>query len=165
MQRTLVFLRHAKSDWADFTLSDFERPLNLKGIKDIRKVAKWLNDKLDRTPDLILSSSAKRTKETVDGLIPAFKVNESKIKYLDELYLAGLKSILNVMKNTSPTVQTLFIIGHNQGISEAAAFLSKQSVRFFKTSCGVILNFNTDNWDLYPYSGEVMSEIVCSEID
>ena len=60
-KKTLYISRHAKSDWSDASLSDFERTLNFRGKKDAPFMAKLLKEK-DIKPDLILSSPATRDK-------------------------------------------------------------------------------------------------------
>ncbi|HWD04384.1 MAG TPA: histidine phosphatase family protein, partial [Amycolatopsis sp.] len=43
MDRWLIVLRHAKSDWSD-DLPDRERPLAPRGIRDAPKLGHWLTD-------------------------------------------------------------------------------------------------------------------------
>src|SRR4029450_3931458 len=62
---TLYLLRHAKSSWADPTLPDHERPLARRGRRDAKRIAKHLV-RLGIQPQLVLCSSAERTRETFD---------------------------------------------------------------------------------------------------
>ena len=61
--KTLYIIRHAKSSWGDFSLPDFERPLNERGKKDAPEMAKRLLDKKINI-DAFVSSPAKRAKST-----------------------------------------------------------------------------------------------------
>ena len=70
----LILLRHAKSSWKDPVLNDFDRPLNLRGKNDANKIGNRLLE-LNIIPNLILSSSSKRTKETVSILKPVIGQN------------------------------------------------------------------------------------------
>ena len=63
IKKTLYIARHAKSSWDDMSLSDFERTLNARGKRDAPFMANILKEK-GITPDLILSSPAKRAKKT-----------------------------------------------------------------------------------------------------
>jgi phosphohistidine phosphatase len=65
--RTLYLIRHAKSSWDDLSIDDFDRPLNKKGKNDIRLMSKRLKEK-NIFPDIIISSSAKRTKKTSEKI-------------------------------------------------------------------------------------------------
>ena len=61
--KTVCFIRHAKSSWDQAGLSDIDRPLNIRGKTTAPIMAKILADK-DITPDLIISSPAKRARQT-----------------------------------------------------------------------------------------------------
>jgi len=61
--KTLLLLRHAKSSWEDTKLDDHNRPLNERGKKDAPVMGDYLKNK-NLTPDLIISSTAKRAKDT-----------------------------------------------------------------------------------------------------
>ena len=73
MQRRLVMIRHAKSSWANPLQSDFMRPLNERGKTE----APEMGDKLKAlgiTPDLVIASSAKRTRQTAKRIAnPLFR--------------------------------------------------------------------------------------------
>src|ERR1700757_3366537 len=60
----LHLLRHAKSS-AKEEVEDHERPLSRRGRKTARRVGKQLSAKLGAI-DLVLCSSARRTRETLD---------------------------------------------------------------------------------------------------
>ena len=66
--KRLILMRHAKSDWSQGGLSDFERPLNKRGVKDSSALGKWMADHLE-LPDVILCSSARRTQQTMQLLL------------------------------------------------------------------------------------------------
>ena len=66
--KEILLLRHAKSSWKNSSngqLNDIDRPLNKRGLEDATYIGIYLK-KLDLFPDLILSSPALRTKQTVD---------------------------------------------------------------------------------------------------
>ncbi|MCC6685100.1 MAG: histidine phosphatase family protein, partial [Bacteroidia bacterium] len=61
--KQLVLVRHAKSDWANPELKDFDRPLNERGKQNAPEMGKRLASK--KWPvDLIVSSPAKRALKT-----------------------------------------------------------------------------------------------------
>jgi phosphohistidine phosphatase len=61
--RTLLILRHGKSSWKHPGLADHDRPLKARGIRDVPRVGELIREK-GLTPDLILSSTAVRAKDT-----------------------------------------------------------------------------------------------------
>ena len=65
MTKTLMLLRHAKSSWKDQSLKDFDRPLKKKGKKAAKLIAKMMAHN-QILPDAVLSSPAKRARETTE---------------------------------------------------------------------------------------------------
>ena len=62
--KTILLLRHGKSDWdADFT-DDHERPLAERGEKGARKMGRFLTTSRS-VPDRAITSSATRTRQTL----------------------------------------------------------------------------------------------------
>ncbi|WP_286743522.1 SixA phosphatase family protein, partial [Roseivirga sp. UBA1976] len=57
--KRLLIVRHAKSSWDFPELSDFERPLNHRGEKDVPDMATRIK-KLGLKPELMISSPANR---------------------------------------------------------------------------------------------------------
>ena len=61
--KTLLILRHAKSSWDNLDLSDYDRPLNKRGKRDAPRMGDFLRQQ-ELVPDLIISSTAKRAKNS-----------------------------------------------------------------------------------------------------
>src|ERR671929_1537335 len=66
--KTLLLMRHAKSNWDDASLRDFDRPLAERGRRDAPRMGRALMA-LDSAPDFIVSSPATRARETVEAVI------------------------------------------------------------------------------------------------
>ncbi|MCW5958340.1 MAG: histidine phosphatase family protein, partial [Pyrinomonadaceae bacterium] len=64
MKRILI-LRHAKSSWTDPNLSDFERPLNERGLRTAPFMGKLIVER-GLSPAAIVSSPAKRARQTAE---------------------------------------------------------------------------------------------------
>ncbi len=114
----LYLIRHAKSERDSKRANDFDRGLSQRGKKAILKMAHALKAK-KVMPDLIFSSSAKRTKMTAKGLAREIGYKK-KIIYLDDLYLAGPKTMLQIVQKIRKKHQNVFIIAHNPGITDFA---------------------------------------------
>jgi phosphohistidine phosphatase len=68
--KSLLVLRHAKSSWKDTDMVDHERPLNKRGKKDAPMVGKLLRQQ-HLIPELVLTSSARRARETAEAAVEA----------------------------------------------------------------------------------------------
>lgn len=123
--KTLYLLRHAKSDWDNPLISDYDRPLNHRGQNDVPLLGSILSKK-NIVIDLALCSSANRTRQTLSLLQNQVRINE--IRYIDELYLASAKTILQTIKTTEETYKNVLVIGHNPGITDCFNLLSVSKV-------------------------------------
>ena len=119
--RQLLLLRHAKSSWDDPGLSDHARPLNARGRRSASAIADVMRD-LRLSPDLVLVSSARRTLQTLEALMP-FDDN-ALVEPTDALYLASAPQLLEAVRRTPETVRSLLLIGHNPGLHELAQTLA-----------------------------------------
>lgn len=123
MTRTLVIIRHAKSSWANPLQSDFERPLNDRGEHDAPAMGERLK-KLGIKPDCIISSTAKRAKQTAKRVAEGIGFDKDKIQFADKLYHCIPAVFIEVIEGIPDEVQTLFIVAHNPGITDFANELS-----------------------------------------
>ena len=112
--KTLLIMRHAKSSWKDKELPDHDRPLKKKGRKDIANMAKILKKK-SLIPDLVLSSTAARSKETATLMID--KLNyKGKLELIKEFYMAEPETYVKHISGVPDKVEILLIVGHNPGL-------------------------------------------------
>jgi len=131
----LVLVRHAKSSWDDFSIKDFDRPLNDRGKKDAPMMAKRLLKK-DVKIDAFISSPAKRARKTAEAFVKEYKSDKNEIIFLEELYLAGQSAFENVIKNTADSYDTVAVFSHNEGITHFANTLTDKKTDNIPT-CGV----------------------------
>ena len=134
--KRLYLIRHAKSSWADIDLDDFARPLNKRGKKDGPEMAERLA-KAGVRPDLIVASPAKRAKKNRDMHGQRTGYDKGAIRYYDELYLGSLSYHLQLLEQLFPNVTSLFLVGHNNTITELAEYLIGRSLGNVPT-CGVV---------------------------
>lgn len=121
---TLALLRHAKSSWSHPELNDFARPLNARGEAAAPLIGRTLAS-VGLKPDVILCSSAERTRATLAGLATACPLGDAPVSYEDELYLASPDVLLGRLQKLAPEVTSALLIGHNPGLEELAHMLVK----------------------------------------
>jgi phosphohistidine phosphatase len=109
--KALLLLRHGKTSWNDPTVSDSLRPLSATGKYNVYQIGKLLkNTKL--LPDLIISSSAKRTKDTSTLLAEYIGYNET-IYVSELLYETSPIDYVNVISEVSNNIYMVLLVGHN----------------------------------------------------
>lgn len=141
--KKLVIIRHAKSDWNDTSLDDFIRPLNARGLKNAPFMGKILKEK-NLVPDLILSSPATRALKTAEIIAKEIGYTNEIVQnpYIYEAYVNSLQEVVSYIHDTHETV---FLVGHNPGVSALAYMLCdlKESI----PTCAIVeIEFNTDSW-------------------
>lgn len=109
--KTLLLLRHAKTSWDDARVSDDLRPLSETGKRNVYEMGKFLkNTKL--IPDLIISSCAKRAKDTSILLAESSGYNKD-IDISESLYETATKEYINVISEISNKINIVLLVGHN----------------------------------------------------
>ena len=114
-ERTLVIVRHAKSSW-DFDVDDHERPLSARGRRDAEALGQLLTQRSLR-PDLVLCSSATRTRQTWE-YAKAGGATSGEVQYLHEIYHAWVPELLAMVREVPDEIHTLLVLGHAPGIPD-----------------------------------------------
>ena len=106
--------------------------------------------KLGIVPDLIISSSAKRTRQTAKRIAREVGYETDNIKWAEKLYHCTPSIFEEVIYEVSEDVKTVFIVAHNPGITD---FVNEQDPAFFienMPTCGIAgIEFEADNWINY----------------
>lgn len=123
---TLYLVRHAKSSRTDPTLLDQARPLAPRGRRDAKRIAQHLA-RLGIEPELVLCSSAERTRETLELMRPALGVTSTVILEA-ELYAASSDELLERIRVVPEAVRSVMLIGHNPGLQRLALVLASAGV-------------------------------------
>ncbi len=122
--KTLLLLRHGKSSWKDTHLADQERPLSKRGQRDSHTMGHLLLDR-ELVPQVVLSSSAKRTAQTAEILCEDCR-EIGPVHLLDELYLAEPAAYLDVLHTLPEGIERVMVIGHNPGLEALLLTLGRR---------------------------------------
>lgn len=144
--KRLTLVRHAQADPELPGQSDWERPLTRRGQNDAAEMARRLKARKLK-PDLILCSSAKRTRETADAFIKLFGLRSNQVIHQSELYLADSKHLLESIRG-STDANHVMVIAHNPGITECAQWIAQDYEIDGMTTCAIFtVEMDIKNWD------------------
>ena len=178
--KRIVVVRHAKSSWADSTVPDHDRPLNLRGRWAAPRVAGALAER-GCVPELTYCSTAARTRQTWELMAARFErgfreddaagarqdhataAGAPQVRFLRELYLATTEALLELAASAPSDVDTLMILGHNPGIHSLACGLARRGdpeetelIRLkMPTGAAAVVELGGDRWDLVSGGGEL----------
>jgi len=154
--KKILIMRHAKSDWADSGISDFQRPLNKRGEKEAPLMGEEIK-KRHLCPDLIISSPAKRAAMTAQAVAEKCGyMNE--IQWNEIFYLSSIEQTISELRGVSEDIKTVMIFGHNPTWEELTGKLSQKYISMNTASLAVLeyklplwknLTFNSCNLELF----------------
>ncbi|MFK7944751.1 MAG: histidine phosphatase family protein [Paracoccaceae bacterium] len=150
--KKLILLRHAKSSWDDPSLDDHDRPLNRRGKEAAPAIGSWLAYR-KHAPDLVLCSSAVRTRETVRGV-------RKTIPHLPDpvieraLYHASPCEMRERLNLIATDIDCVMLVGHQPGLGTLARKLSdgrenrrcRRAFQHFPTAAAAVLEFEVEDW-------------------
>jgi phosphohistidine phosphatase len=134
-ERTLILLRHAKSDWSGGE-PDVARPLTKRGRRQAPEAGRWLNENTAGI-DLAVVSPAERARSTWQ--LVASELDEPPTLRLDDrVYAASGADLLSVVRDLPDDLHVVVLVGHNPGIEELAERLTGDGVRMPTSAVAVI---------------------------
>lgn len=151
--RSLYLLRHAKSDWDNSSLADFDRPLSKRGLSAAPRMGKFMADH-GYIPELILCSTAKRTRQTLNAILPHFG-DVRNIDLTDRIYSGGAQEYFNLISSQDIEARSILLIGHNPSIQGLALALSgsgdqkmmREMAEKYPTAGLSVITFEIDSWN------------------
>jgi len=149
-KKTLLLFRHAKSSWADAGIADQDRPLNERGRKAAARMGRLMRDERI-TPDLVLSSTSRRTRETAELAFAELGPSPFPVHYLDDLYHADPTQIAHILSQISEPDACVMLLGHNPGLEEFLALHTGQK-QSFPTAGLAVIDFKLKSWNQFSES-------------
>src|SRR5690349_7909522 len=153
--KRLTLVRHANASWKDWAASDFERPLTRRGISETVVLGKLLlRDEL--VPELLISSSAARARQTAELLAKELAMPAHMIRFEESLYLAGVQDLMRIAKSPGPKLSHLMIVGHNPCLSQLARVLAPRAdIAELDTATACSMTFEVADWGAIDAGGAV----------
>lgn len=142
--RSLLVLRHAKSDWAAGAQADVDRPLNDRGRAAARLVGQFLAAS-DQVPDAVVCSPAVRTRTTLELAMEAGGwVRPTRIA--EALYGEGVAAAVNEVRTEDDQHGSLLVVGHQPTWQELVQRSMGGGRVAFPTAALARLDFDVDAW-------------------
>jgi phosphohistidine phosphatase len=141
--KTLFVLRHAKSSWENPDWSDFERPLNSRGLDAARFIGELIYER-GLQPQIIVSSPAKRAKQTA-VLVKEIAEVSKPVKFDERIYEASPHALFNLIREFDEKWESILIVGHNPGFENLVRMLTGEAVAM-PTAALARINLDIENW-------------------
>lgn len=112
--RTLLILRHAKSDYPD-GVADHDRPLAPRGMREAALAGEWIRSHAP-TVDAVLCSTATRTRQTL-----ARTGIDAPVQFVERIYDATPGTVIDEINGVESRFgappATVLVIGHEPAMS------------------------------------------------
>ncbi|WP_246274537.1 SixA phosphatase family protein [Hyphomicrobium sulfonivorans] len=153
---TLMLLRHAKSNWDNPADADFDRPLAKRGQKSAPRMGAEIAH-LGLVPELVLCSSAARTRQTLDLVLGSWPEPHPEVVFDDAIYMATPEDMLAQVRRVAsrnPAPSRVMVVGHNPGMEDFASDLAghgdaearKLLAQKYPTCALAVLTFEAGSW-------------------
>jgi phosphohistidine phosphatase len=141
----LTLIRHAKSSWDNPALSDFDRPLNKRGMKNAPLLGKIIS-KRGLVFDRIVASPAQRAITTARLIAGKLDFPEQDIQQREELYDASVDQLLGCVHSLDSQYISIALVAHNPGLTALCNHLSGESIDNMPTCAVAVIEFDLDDW-------------------
>ena len=148
--KKLLLIRHGKSDWNNPDLSDFERPLNERGLKNAVSMSQRLLDN-NIVPQKIVSSPAFRAKQTAELFTKTLRIPNTEIQFSNEVYEATATDLLGLINMFDDQYKYIALIGHNPGLTDLILHLCDSGLYNLPTCGMVMIHFPFTSWEMVSY--------------
>lgn len=142
--KSLYLLRHGKSDWdAEFD-RDRDRPIGKRGRRAARKIAGFMESH-DIRPDIVLSSDALRTRQTIGHVLDELDWPQNLVRYDERLYLAPVERLYEVVHELESETSVL-VVGHEPTLARAVSRITGTSGIDVPTATLVGIELDVERW-------------------
>jgi phosphohistidine phosphatase len=150
MPLSLYVLRHAKAE-RDGLADDHARPLKKRGRRAAQAIGRFLT-RIEEEPELVLSSSALRARETAELAMEAGRWRAA-LELDRRLYLAEPETLLRAAAEVEGS-RRLLIVGHQPGLSLLIGLLCAGREPAFPTGALARVDLDLGRWsELAPGAG------------
>lgn len=164
MPITLYIVRHAKAEDRAMFMADFDRQLTSEGRMAAARIGRYLRGK-GILPDIIISSTAVRAKDTATGVADQIGYELARIEFDEKIYEGGPKAYLAAINALPATTQTAMIVGHNPDVSYLAEFLTHERIGSMSKGAVIAITFDDLSWpDVSARTGHITFQIAPKQL-
>jgi len=145
MAKKLYLVRHAKTQQDSIDGRDFTRELADRGLRDASMVGSYFHNN-GHTIDMLISSPAARALATAELIADQIDYPVDKIHTNEELYMASVRTFLQVVNQLRDDWSAVMITSHNPAVSYLAEYLSAENIGDMPTSAIAEIRFETNSW-------------------
>jgi len=120
--KTLLLMRHAKSDQINGDTDEQQRPLTPKGERRAMEMGAWIQKK-EMIPQFILASTSQRACRTAQ-LVAEASGYAGEFRFEETLYMAEADELLKVLQGLPDEIERVMIVGHNPGLESLIPLLA-----------------------------------------
>jgi phosphohistidine phosphatase len=143
----LTLIRHAKSNHDNPQLTDFQRPLSPRGLRDAPLIGAHLKATHRFAPDTIITSPALRAATTASIVIRSAGLDPTLLTEEPRIYEAPLRALVKVIQGISDTFLHAACFGHNPGFEMLANWLcGSRVIDSLRTGGVIMLSLDLPTW-------------------
>lgn len=137
MTREILLIRHAKSSWDNPNLTDFDRPLAERGLRDAPVMANELAK--HRIPiDLVIASPSVRTTQTLEYFRATLKIPQERIVWDSTVFHSSTENLLRILSALDDSVRHVVFVGHNPSMTDLSNALQSDTLIDNVPTCGIV---------------------------
>ena len=149
--KKLYLVRHADAEPSRLSGGDFDRALTTYGRQHAASLALKLKQ-MNISPDLIISSDAKRAQETAQILAEVLSYKRA-ILFENKIYHIDEKRLSDFLMMTDSKINSLLLVGHNPTLSSFAHSQALKASYSMQPASAIGLHYSVKHWsDLSPRS-------------
>ncbi|MCO6412673.1 MAG: histidine phosphatase family protein [Thiogranum sp.] len=141
----LTLIRHAKSSWNEPNLSDFDRPLNRRGLDNAPMMGRVIKHK-GLAFDRMVSSPAQRAITTARLIAAETGYPENAIAIREDLYDASVDTLLECVQSLDAHEPRTALVGHNPGMTQLYNALTGETLDNLPTCAVAVIEFDVEDW-------------------
>ncbi|MDZ4757747.1 MAG: histidine phosphatase family protein [Bacteroidota bacterium] len=143
--KSLYIMRHAKAIPHNTAPTDFQRQLTEGGLNDANEMGIRLYEKKPHL-QVIISSPAKRTKETAETVAKALQMDACKIIYDEDIYESSPHNLARIVSEISDKYNSVMLVGHNPAFTYMMEYFCNKQIDNLPTSGMFLVEFETNTW-------------------